>query len=1258
MCSNTPRAARVSIGRCELGARKRSARRGVSLAKKSARAKRRQIFSNYFALFVGDCATRAAAVMWCNRRRAKCATSAAARFCSSALSPPLNECRTGACRRCAHVPPRASPLSSFPPSLPLFCRAHRSQSRRAAAMRLPSFLRARHAPHHAQPRTVQLGVCQPHFGHNAVKSAKYNWFNMLPKAIYEQFRRLSNFYFLIVAIISFIPDISPTSPITTTLPLLVVIGFGLARDVYEDLRRKRADYAINSAPVIIQKRSTRPQPSNISTVAHSAQVHHLLQHYPAIPKSQLTCIQSQHLYVGDVVLVTEGSAFPADLILLKSSDPTGVCYVSTANLDGESNLKRRLIPPNLHSQLSSAEQLQSLPLTVVTAPPTPELYTVQGSVSCQNSHSYPLDTSNMLLRGSILRNTDFIYALVVYNGEQTKVALNMRNPPSKLGGIERMMNRVVIGLFAMLMLLTIVTSILAGVLQRRYGLGQWYMRENRLLSGQTVSLRSIGTYVILYHTFVPVSLFVTLEFVRLIQGLFISFDPKMYTGKVSVEAKANNLNETLGYVQHIFSDKTGTLTENVMRFVACHTNHESYDLRNDANSLQHGVQSNASSVNQLVRAMALSHDVVPRQRDASAPSRSHYYGESPDEVALVQAAADAGVVLINRTLSEFVIQEHGNANSESYELLAELEFSSDRKRMSTILRCPDGAIRMFSKGADSVMIRLLKAQSDVDDLLAATERFSMDGLRTLVYGGREIPRSEYDEWAPKFAEASNAIEDRTSKKARVASLIERRLDLYGVTAVEDKLQRKVPETIRFFREAGIRIWVLTGDKLETAENIGYSSHLLSNEMRVFRIQASSQSELLSVLEDITQELYPGPASKYRPAHRRSLSGESIETFTEQHTRIDHILDSLTLRPHELMPERPIALIVDGTSLSFIDDEEMERRFLRVASVCKSVICARVTPIQKAQTVQLVQRHENCVTLAIGDGGNDVSMIQEAQIGVGIKGKEGMQAARAADYSMGEFRHLARLLAIHGRFSYIRTAGVINLSFYKNIFFSATQFLFQFFCFSSGTTIHNQWIVTMWNSALTLAPPFLYGIFERDLEESTVLRFPKVYSSNGNNRLFNFKSVLEFTTAYSVWHALVLFFLTFFFFGQTTKIVFSNGHDAGLFLTGLAISTMAVCIALFKFLLSSHLWTGIVLAGILLSFAGMWALIPAFVAVFHERELEGVLPKLWSSGLYHLLWPIVFVTAFLPDFLVILIRMRRKGSLVTRLQQYEARNGRF
>lgn len=1067
---------------------------------------------------------------------------------------------------------------------------------------------------------------------------------MLPRAILEQFRRLSNFYFLIVAVVSFIPDISPSSPITTTLPLLVVVGFGLARDIWEDFNRRRDDLAINSRPVLLW-RAAQPLQAHqpVSANPHAAA---FFAHHPTLLPDKHVLVPSRALAVGDVVLVRRDEPFPADLLLLHAPHQP-LCYVSTANLDGESNLKRRTVPNGLDTR-----QLKLDGVKVIAPPPTDDLYAFDAVLDVGNG-TQPLGPDNLLLRGSILRNTDFVYGLVLYNGGDTKLARNMRDPPSKLGGIERMMNRVVVGLFIILTLVTVVVALVAGIWQGRRGEGQWYMGEFRDLSGSEAGFRSLGTFLILFHTFVPVSLFVTLEFVRIIQGAFIAADVKMKSKGVGVRAKSNNLNESLGYVEHIFSDKTGTLTENVMLFVACSVRGTIYDERKKRFSIRKATMDDEPGVRDLMLALALAHDVVPNpdadnlydesEITGATPHRELFQGESPDEVALVQAAHDAGMELRERDLTHYMLSEPGVEGLRSYELLATLQFSSERKRMSTVLRCPDGRVRIFTKGADSVMVSRLASGSDVFELSHHADKFSKEGLRTLVYASRVIPEDEYEDWGPMFTEACTSMERRAEKEAEVASMLETNLKFLGVTAVEDKLQENVPYSIKFLRDAGVRLWVLTGDKRETAENIGYSSRLLDQGMRIIHVDCHSPEELSSRLEKIKKndDLVEDDKPKAKPRHRRHSSVAS-----------ENFIASITLRSHHTGVEQDMAIIIDGRSLSFVSGAELEQLFLEVAGMCKTVICARVTPLQKAMVVKLVRRYEHSLTLAIGDGGNDVSMIQEAHIGVGIKGKEGTQAARAADYSMGEFQHLRRLLAIHGRFSYIRTAGVINLSFYKNIFFSTTQILFQFFCFASGTTFHNQWIVTAWNSILTLIPPFLYGIFERDLEENTVLRFPSVYQSNKNNRLFSMRTVLEFTIAYSVWHACVLFFMLFFFFGRTEAIVFTSGKDAGFYLTGLALSTIAVPIALSKFLLSSHLWTRAVLLGSFLSFALLWAVIPIFVHLAHELSLEGVLEMLFRSPTYHFVWPIVFAAVFIPDFLVIVLRMSRKSNVVGQLQRFE------
>lgn len=1115
------------------------------------------------------------------------------------------------------------------------------------------------------PRTVSPAVRLDAYPSNAVKTSKYTLLNMLPYAVFEQFRRLSNFYFLIVAAVSFVPNVSPTSPVTTTLPLLVVVGFGLARDVWEDMSRRRDDAAVNARPVVVV-RPRGPLAEGARPVTAAPEPADFFARHRSLDPAAHIVLPARALAVGDVALIPRDTPFPADMLLLAAPPAQPVCYISTANLDGESNLKRRPVPDPLRR---TAEK-RPFPddMEVVAPPPTDELYEFDGVLRLPSADPAPLRAENLLLRGSILRNTSYVYALVLYNGEDTKLARNMRDPPSKLGGVERMMNRVVVGLFSILAVVTIIVAIIAGVWQSQHGEGQWYMGEEALISGSSVAFRSLGTFLILFHTFVPVSLFVTLEFVRIIQGLFINADVHMRSKGIAVRSKANNLNETLGYVEHIFSDKTGTLTENVMRFVACTAGEKVFDERRKTGSVARAVRNGNVALMNLVRAMALSHDVVPSSAGAAAESIEQtdassggddFQGESPDEVALVLAAFEAGMQLRERRPGSYVLKEEGIDDLQEYMLLGRLEFTSERKRMSTVVRCPDGKVRIFTKGADVVMIDLMESGTEFTAMDRATDSFAKDGLRTLVFGSRVIPEEEYKKWALSYAEANTAIEDRGKKEARVAELIEQNLQYLGVTAVEDKLQENVPGTITFLREAGIRLWVLTGDKRETAENIGYSSQLLDQDMTVHHIDVDSAVELEERLSRILDEADSSAdilgafvaGNRASEEDQRPVRGHHRQTGS---TASENLVAALTLQSRKRGSERPMAVIIDGSSLSYAKGEQLEELFLQVATMCKTVICARVTPLQKATVVQMVRKYEHSLTLAIGDGGNDVSMIQEAHIGIGIKGKEGSQAARAADYSMGEFQHLRRLLAVHGRFSYIRTAGVINLSFYKNIFFSTTQICFQFFCFASGTTLHDQWIVTAWNSILTLFPPFLYGIFERDLEERTVLQFPSVYKTNRNNRLFSMRTVLEFTIAYSVWHALVVFFMTYFFFGRLQPIVFQSGKDAGFYLTGLAVSVMAVPTALAKFLISSHLWNAVVLAGSALSFALLWALIPIFVHLAHEFELEGVLPMLFSSPTFHFLWPIVFVTAFIPDFLVLASRVMRKDNLVGQLQMMEAR----
>jgi phospholipid-transporting ATPase len=278
------------------------------------------------------------------------------------------------------------------------------------------------------------------------------------------------------------------------------------------------------------------------------------------------------------------------------------------------------------------------------------------------------------------------------------------------------------------------------------------------------------------------------------------------------------------------------------------------------------------------------------------------------------------------------------------------------------------------------------------------------------------------------------------------------------------LWQDVPETIATLREANMKVWVLTGDKLETAVNIGYASKQLVGGMDIMTI--SDQATITDVQRKVSE-----------------FCGRMDRGTTERHA----------------------ALVIDGKSLSFALDSTVEKDFLNLALSCKSVICCRVSPLQKAEVVTLVRTNvKDSITLAIGDGANDVSMIQAAHIGVGISGREGLQATLASDYAISQFRFLAKLLLVHGAWNYRRLANVILYSFYKNICLYMIEFWFAFLNGFSGQPLFERWTIGLYNILFTLLAPIALGILDQDVSASTRLAQPHLYKTSQQNSAFNTK----------------------------------------------------------------------------------------------------------------------------------------------------------
>eukprot|EP00096_Caligus_rogercresseyi_P008494 TRINITY_DN273_c0_g1_i2.p1 TRINITY_DN273_c0_g1~~TRINITY_DN273_c0_g1_i2.p1 ORF type:complete len:807 (-),score=211.18 TRINITY_DN273_c0_g1_i2:567-2987(-) len=589
---------------------------------------------------------------------------------------------------------------------------------------------------------------------------------------------------------------------------------------------------------------------------------------------------------------------------------------------------------------------------------------------------------------------------------------------------------------------------------------------------------------------IPISLQLKHEMVQFIQAFFINWDRELYYDATEAPAKArtSNLNEELGQIKYIFSDKTGTLTRNEMIFKKLSIGGTIYSVNEESPNelesplildLKQGAEK-AELIRHCLVLMAVCHTVIPEQGDGS---EVEYHASSPDEKALVSGAARYGFKFLARK-PESVVIETVFGEIEEYKVLTCIDFTSSRKRMSVIVEGPNGLLTLYTKGADSVIMdRLAK---DHNKFLGLTSRHldlcAREGLRTLVLGMRTLERSEYESWAKLWGEIEVSLSEKEERIDEAAALVERDLQLLGATAIEDKLQDGVPETIEKLLRANIKVWVLTGDKLETAINIGYSCKLLLQEMT------------LMVLETQTLDETRMDVSKFLEEVRRGTASGNTEGY---------------------------ALVVEGKSLGFTLEESVRGDFVELCCACKSVICCRISPIQKAEMVDLIKKHTKSITLAVGDGANDVAMIQKADVGVGISGNEGMQAANSSDFSIGQFKYLQKLILVHGAWNYNRISKVILYSFYKNICLYIIELWFAIQSYWSGQVLFERWTIGLYNILFTSAPPIAMGLFNQHYSASQRLNNPELYMETQRSEFFN-HCVFWRWIINSIFHSVVLY----------------------------------------------------------------------------------------------------------------------------------------
>ncbi|PIN02251.1 P-type ATPase [Handroanthus impetiginosus] len=933
------------------------------------------------------------------------------------------------------------------------------------------------------------------FAGNSIRTSKYSILTFLPRNLFEQFHRVAYIYFLVIAILNQIPQLAVFGREASILPLAFVLSVTAIKDAYEDYRRHRADKIENNrlAWVLSNDRFQQKKWKDIC--------------------------------VGEIIKVSGNETLPCDMVLLSTSDATGVAYVQTTNLDGESNLKTRYAKQETQMKDPEKEKISGV---IKCEKPNRNIYGFLANTDIDGKR-ISLGPSNIILRGCELKNTNWAIGVAVYAGRETKAMLNNSGAPSKRSRLETRMNREIIFLSIFLVTLCTIVCICHGVWLRRHrdelDLMQFYRKrdysepevEKYEYYGWGMEIFFVFLMsVIVFQVMIPISLYISMELVRVGQAYFMIRDNRMLdeSSNVRFQCRALNINEDLGQIKYVFSDKTGTLTENKMEFQCASIGGLDYSNGKASNEDgQKGYSCQAdwidlrpkmmvkvdsellslSKKNQTEEgrhvynffvALAACNTIVPLTIETSDPAviLIEYQGESPDEQALVYAAATYGFMLIERTSGHIVIDIQGER--QRFNVLGLHEFDSDRKRMSVILGCPDKTVKVFVKGADTSMFRVIDKSLN-SNMVKATEAhlhsYSSEGLRTLVIGMRELSASEFEQWQSSYESASTAVMGRAALLRKVANNIENNLNILGASGIEDKLQQGVPEAIESLRMAGIKVWVLTGDKQETAISIGYSSKLLTSNMTQIVINNNSKDSCRKSLEDALL-LY-----KKLPA-----GGQ-------------------------------LALIIDGTSLVYILDTELEEQLFELASRCTVVLCCRVAPLQKAGIVALIKDRTDDMTLAIGDGANDVSMIQKADVGIGISGQEGRQAVMASDFAMGQFRFLVPLLLVHGHWNYQRMSYMILYNFYRNAILVFVLFWYVLFTGFTLTTAITDWSSVLYSVIYTAVPTIVVGILDKDLSRTTLLKYPQLYGAGQREESYNGK-LFWITMLDTLWQSIAAYFV--------------------------------------------------------------------------------------------------------------------------------------
>ncbi|TSW75993.1 putative phospholipid-transporting ATPase VA [Bagarius yarrelli] len=1031
------------------------------------------------------------------------------------------------------------------------------------------------------------------YANNKIKTTKYTVLSFIPKNLFEQFHRFANVYFVFIALLNFVPVVNAFQPVLALAPVLFILSVTAIKDLWEDYRRHRADQEINHMDCLVYSRTER---------------RYVEQYW-------------KEVRVGDFVRLRCNEIVPADDTEFDPMKYNSVIECEKPNND-LNRFRGYIIHRNGRRDGLYKDNLLLRGCTIRNTEEAVGIVIYAVSFNLVLCSAFP--AVQVLIPISLFVSIEIVKICQVYFIHQDARYLYDEESDCHLQSVARSKTSPRISAKCSTFSQTRRERSHReqdGVppLQPRR-LAMMYQdvdseEEECVSHGGTLPRRESEKDITPDPQLMEKvnECGSQMEFMRFHSQLFSQIPPDLcdvfdffIALTICNTVVVSSPNQPRQKVRRFeLKSPVKTIEDFIKRFTPSRltsgsNNSSSSSLATNRSSSQRATSSILSSpsaestlakldeerLQKVFSPVPLGHE--PTKASARDEGELRYEAESPDEAALVYAARAYNCALVGR-LADQVTVDLPHVGKLSFELLHTLGFDSTRKRMSVVVRHPlTEQITVYTKGADSVIMDLIKPPATDDSkgkrqrkILNKTQNYlnlyAADGLRTLCIAKKVLSKEEYACWLRRHLEAETAIQGREELLYESALRLETDLHLLGATGIEDRLQDGVPETVAALRRAGLQIWVLTGDKQETAINIAYACKLLDPEEEIITLNADSQEACAVLLDESLHYIQAKFLCSSPP------DPHVTRLVQQDYTSVHFLSPGSSSAPSGPFLVHRLGLVIDGRTLAYALDKSLEDKFLAVARSCRSVLCCRSTPLQKSMVVKLVRNKLKVMTLAIGDGANDVSMIQVADVGVGISGQEGMQM------------------------------------------FVALIFWYQFYCGFSGSAMIDQWYLIFFNLMFSAFPQLITGTLDKDVSAETLQELPQLYMNGQNSE--DYKPYMFWMNMIDAFYqSLVCFFIPYFAYADS---------DVDLFTWGTPITTLALLTILIQLGIETKTWTWMNWVSIAFSVGLFFTVALCYNATcptcYSPSNPYWSMQRLLGDPLFYLLCVITPITALLPRY---------------------------